>query len=252
MLEFYPEFQDQIADLRKAEITIRHLLQMRAGYPWEESSGELFNILYSGMRASDLVRVPLTKDPGAGFQYSNMTSNLLAIIVARACDTDLRTFADEHLFSLLHADVGEWWIDQDGYYYGMSGIHLTAREMAKFGLLYLNEGEYRGTQVLPADWVRESLQSYSDVVYFTGGRKKGCCFDELGYGYQWWSAEAGGHRFSYAAGHGGQHIVLLDDLDMVIVTTAYPFHGDHGGDAWKHEKAITNLVGRFIASLPGE
>jgi hypothetical protein len=72
----------------------------------------------------------------------------------------------------------------------------------------------------------------------------------MGYGYQWWSARVGDHHLDYAAGHGGQLIILLDDLDMVIVVTSAPFYLQHDAEAWKHEQANFNLVGKFIASLP--
>jgi hypothetical protein len=55
-----------------------------------------------------------------------------------------------------------------------------------------------------------------------------------------------------ARGHGGQLIVLIDELDMVIVTTADPFFKQHDEQSWKHEKAIIKLVSEFIDSLPGE
>jgi CubicO group peptidase (beta-lactamase class C family) len=77
-------------------------------------------------------------------------------------------------------------------------------------------------------------------------------FRDMGYGYQWWSARTGDHRFNFAWGHGGQLIVLLDELDMVIVTTADPFFGQHDGQSWKHEKAIMNLVGDFVNALPSQ
>jgi hypothetical protein len=74
----------------------------------------------------------------------------------------------------------------------------------------------------------------------------------MGYGYGWWTARAGDHDIVFAWGHGGQLIVLLDELDMLIVTTADPFFGQHDGESWKHEKATFNLVGDFIASMPTE
>jgi len=108
MMEFFPELVDDIVDPRKMQITIREMLQMRAGYPWEESTAGLFELLYTGFRPSTLVDVPLTSDPGAEMQYSNLTSHLLGIIVARACETDLKSYAQEHLFSPLDAEVGFW------------------------------------------------------------------------------------------------------------------------------------------------
>jgi len=80
----------------------------------------------------------------------------------------------------------------------------------------------------------------------------GLSITDIGYGYQWWSARAGDHHFEYAMGHGGQMIVLLNELDMVIVTTSYPFYLQHDAESWEHELAIMNLVGDFIGSLPTE
>ena len=107
MMDFFPELTDQITDPRKAEIAIRDMLPMRAGYPWEESSAELFELLYTGFRPSNLVDVPLIRDPGADFDYSNLTAHLLGVIVARACETDLKSFAQEHLFEPLDVKVGD-------------------------------------------------------------------------------------------------------------------------------------------------
>ncbi|NIW45811.1 MAG: hypothetical protein GWN30_13990 [Gammaproteobacteria bacterium] len=115
--------------------------------------------------------------------------------------------------------------------------------------MYLNDGEYEGDQIIPSDWVRDSLQNYSDKTRNYG---MGFAFRDLGYGYGWWTARVGDHHFSFAWGHGGQLIVLLDELDMVIVTTADPFFGQHDGNSWAHEKAAFRLVGEFIKSLPAE
>ena len=79
-------------------------------------------------------------------------------------------------------------------------------------------------------------------------------FRDLGYGYQWWSSRVGKHHFGYAAGHGGNYIILLDELDMIIVTTADPLKGPElaAGGGWEYEGAINELVGKFIKSLPNQ
>ncbi|MFN2220560.1 MAG: serine hydrolase domain-containing protein, partial [Anaerolineae bacterium] len=196
-----------------------------------------------------LVDVPLVRDPGTGFDYSNMTTHLLGIIVARACDTDLKSYAQEHLFSPMGAGVGFWLQGWEGYYIGFADMEITARDMAKFGQLYLDGGQYEGQQIVPADWVRDSLQSYTeDAWYYRVGRN----WKDSAYGYQWWSIRAGVHRYNLAWGHGGQQIALLDDLDMVVVATADPLYKQHGDEPWKLEKANLNLVADFIASLPSE
>ena len=249
MLDFFPELAGQITDPRKGQITIRQMLQMRAGYPWEESTPELFEMLYHGFWPSLLVEVPLVSDPGTQFEYSNLTSHLLGVIVARACNTDLKSFAQEHLFGPLNVEMGEWIKDWEGYYNGHADLYFRARDMAKFGLLYLNDGRYQGNQLVAADWVHDSLQTYSEDAW---EYSVGPNFRDIGYGYQWWSVRAGDHRYNLAWGHGGQQIVLLEEFNMVIVVTADPLFAQHGGGPWSHEKANLNLVGDFINSLPSE
>ncbi len=249
MLDFFPDVAGQITDPRKKRITLRDMLQMRAGYPWEETDPALWEALWTGKYLSDIVNIPLTADPGTAFQYSNLTAHWLGIIAARATGRDLKTFGEEYLFSPLAVKVGDGWNrDLDGYYIGGGDILFTARDMAKFGLLYLNGGEYKGKRIIPAHWVRDSLKTYTVNEFAV---KKVGRFKDIGYGYMWWSAKAGNHRVNFAWGHGGQLIVLEDKLDMVVVTTADPFYGKETHfNSWKYEKAILEMVSNFIYSLP--
>jgi CubicO group peptidase (beta-lactamase class C family) len=255
MIDFFPELEEQITDPRKKQITIRDMLQMRAGYPWEETDPKYWDAVWSGEYLSLIEKFPLTCDPGTQFQYSNLTSHWLGIIVARACGKDLKSFGNEYLFSPLDVEVGDWNRDVDGYYIGGGDIQFTARDMARFGLLYLNGGQYEGNRIISANWVGESLRSYSNDINTTGVKsgRLGRYLNHIGYGYQWWSASVGEHHIDFAWGHGGQLIVLLADLDMIIVVTADPFYGkDLHWQAWKHEQANINLVGKFINFLPKE
>ena len=253
MIDFFPEFKDRITDPRKKQITIRQMLQMRAAYLWEETDMKYWDLIWTGQYLPLIEKYPLTCNPGTRFQYSNLTSHLLGIIVTRACGKDLKSFGQEYLFSPLEVKLGDWNQDVDGYYIGCADIQFTARDMARFGLLYLNDGIYKGKQIVPADWVEKSLESYSDDIDTAGIKsgKLGRYLYDIGYGYQWWSASVGGHHINFAWGHGGQLIILLDDFDMIIVVTADSFWGkDLHWQAWKHEQANINLVGKFIKSLP--
>lgn len=249
LVDFFPEFAGQITDPRKNQITIEEMLQMRSGYPDEETSQEYMDALYWGVYPPLIEDFPLICEPGTCFNYSNVTYMLLAQMLSRSCEADLRSFAQENLFGPIDTEVGDWQKDREGNYTGSGGIHATARDVAKFGQLYLDGGEYEGTQILPSEWVQDSLQNYSNKAKDYG---MSLVFKDLGYGYGWWSATVGDHDFNFAWGHGGQLIVLLEDLDMVIVTTADPFFAEHSGNSWKHESAIMNMVGRFIATLPNE
>ena len=255
MIDFFPEIENQIKDERKKSITIRDMLQMRAGYPWEETDSVYWNAIWSGKYIDKIIDIPLTKDPGSEFQYSNLTSNWLGIITARACRTDLKSFGEKNLFNPLNVKLGAWNRDLDGYYIGSGDIQFTARDMAKFGFLYLNKGKYEGKQLIPASWINESLQRYSEDINSAGieSEKVGRYFYDISYGYQWWSAKVGDHSFNLAWGHGGQFIILLHDLDMIIVVTSDPFYGkEKHFDAWQYEKSNINLVGKFIKYLPAK
>jgi len=91
---------------------------------------------------------------------------------------------------------------------------LTARDMARFGLLYLREGQWQGQQIVPKDWVDLSTRSHSDIG------------QSGGYGYLWWVAPAGGPhipsatfkgRVYSAQGAGGHYIVVVPYLNLVVV-----------------------------------
>lgn len=247
MIDFFPDFANQIVDPRKREITLRDMLQMRAGYPPEESNQALWEAVWSGDYVHLVADFPLTSDPGTKFQYSNLTTHWLGVIVARACESDLKSFGQEHLFDPLGAEIGDWRKDLDGYNWAAGEIHVSARDAAKFGMLFLNDGQFEGNQIIPAEWVHDSLQTYSVNAYDNIG-----AFRDIGYGYQWWSAEIGDHRVNFAWGHGGQLIVLLDDLNMVVVVTADPMYEVYGSESWRHEKANFELVGEFIDSISEE
>ncbi|MEJ2012414.1 MAG: serine hydrolase [Anaerolineales bacterium] len=248
-IDFFPELTSRIQDPRKFDITVQQLLQMRAGFPWEESSAELFELMYSGFRPSVFADVPLVRDPGTGMEYSNISSYLLSVIISRACKTDTYYFAKEHLFAPLGIERSDWIRGWEGYYGGHADLFLRPRDMARFGLLYLDEGVFSGEQLVPAPWVHDSLGSYSEDAW---PYRIGSNYKDMEYGYQWWSARAGDRRWNFAWGHGGQQIALLEDLDMVIVVTADPLVGAHGDEPWKYEKQNLNLVADFIADLPDQ
>jgi CubicO group peptidase (beta-lactamase class C family) len=245
MLSFFPEIAPDVTDPRKSQITIGQLLQMRSGYPWEETDQKLWAGLLSGYYVPLIEDFPLTADPGTRFQYSNLSSNWLGIVVSRVTNMSMKAYAEGNLFGPLGIEPGEWGTDAEGHNNGCGDLFLKARDMAKFGQLYLRDGMWEDTEIIPGWWVRKSLGTYSDRAWDNVGS-----FRNIGYGYQWWSAQAGQHHVNFAWGHGGQLIVLVRDLNLVVVTTAEPFWLEHDGKSWRHEKRQLALVSDFVASLP--
>ena len=246
MTVFFPEIDWKIQDLRKSQITLKQILQMRSGYPWEEFDGYLDLLFSSSNWIPFLPEFPLTSDPGTRFGYSNFTAHMMAIILTRAAGTSLLDFARIHLFNPLGIEAAYWPTDSLGYHLGCGDIHFTPRDMARFSLLYLNRGLSQGLQIIPADWVDDSLHAHSTTTYETEILES---THQLQYGYLWWSGTSGSHHFDFAWGHGGQLIVLLHDSDMVIVTSADILLGQFGPAAWQKEKQVMEMVGRFISTF---
>jgi CubicO group peptidase (beta-lactamase class C family) len=245
LADFFLEIDWQAVDPRKSQITIRQILQMRSGYPWEETDGYLDDLFSRSNWIPLLAEFPLMADPGARWGYSNFMSHMMAVILSRAAGRSLLAFAQEFLFAPLEITVAYWPQDANGYYYGMGDMQFTPRNLARFGQLYLDKGLFNGRQVIPAEWIEASFQIYSPTTY---GREIMSEIRQLGYGYFWWSAVSGAHSYRYAWGHGGQMIAVIGDLNMVIVATAAPQWG-FDNTAWQKEKAVLELVGRLIASL---
>jgi CubicO group peptidase (beta-lactamase class C family) len=91
MLDFFPEIADQITDPRKKQITIRNMLEMRAGYPSEEKDAAAWEAMWSGEYLTKIASIPLIADPGTRFQYSNLTAHWVGII-GKASGMDLMNF----------------------------------------------------------------------------------------------------------------------------------------------------------------
>lgn len=242
---FFPEIDWAAADPGKLRITLRQILQMRSGYPWEEADGYLATLFSRSDWISFLAQFPLIAEPGARWGYSNFMSHMMAVLLSRAASRSLLSFAQEFLFVPLEIRAPYWPRDANGYYYGSGDMHMTPRHLARFGQLYLDRGMFNGRQIVPAEWVDASFEVYSPSTY---GREIMASIRQLGYGYLWWSATCGVHSIRYAWGHGGQIIAIARDLGVVAVATAAPQPG-FDDESWRHESAVLELVGRLISSL---
>ncbi len=216
MMDFFPEYRTADLDPRKFDITIRHLLQMRTGYPFEESGDYIEPWFQSRDMMEFAIELPLAADLDKTFAYSSHSSHILSGIITKATGMSTFDFAKQYLFDPLDISIKRWDQDSLGYYFGFGYLWFSPRDMARFGYLYLNSGVGDGQQIIPAEWIEESTQRYStDASWF----KKH--FEDFGYGYQWWIAQAGGYDVYFALGHGGQIIVNVPELNMIIVTTAH-------------------------------
>ncbi len=214
IMDFFPDYTETVVDPRFFEITVGQLLTMTAGLPPNESFPGFRNPYELEMLASPnwiefIFSHPLNYNPGEEYHYSNADTHLLSVIITRATGMSTKDFADRYLFELLNISVRDWEQDPQGYYTGGFRMYFAPRDLARFGDLYLHNGSIDGRQILSEQWVRDSIRFHIPA-------------DQFGYGYLWRLYNIFGYNCYFAWGYGGQFILNIPELDMVVVTIALP------------------------------
>jgi CubicO group peptidase (beta-lactamase class C family) len=106
-----------------------------------------------------MLRRPIKYQPGTHFRYDGIGSDLLSAVLSKAIRRNSETFARQRLFGPLQIENYKWSVDTEGYLHGESGLWLTARDMAKIGLLYLRRGQWQGKQIVSEAFVQDSTSS---------------------------------------------------------------------------------------------
>ncbi|MGH2646245.1 MAG: serine hydrolase domain-containing protein [Ginsengibacter sp.] len=212
-----PEWRDN----DKKEITLENLLQQTSGLDFKESytsPSEVTNMLFKkGDMAAFTANRELQYKPGTVFNYSSGNSNILSRIIRHAVgEKDYAAFPYQYLFHKINMHSMLLEPDASGTYIGSSYSYATARDFARFGLLYYNNGIWNGEQILPVNWVIESV-------------KPSGADPQKHYGYQFWLngfdknnpskhiyPDVPGDMF-YADGYGGQDIYIIPSKKLVVV-----------------------------------
>ncbi|SEG71910.1 serine hydrolase [Paenibacillus sp. UNC499MF] len=218
VLDFYPDYIPDAADGHIRDITLRHLLTMTAPYPFEDWHEPLDKMCMQ----PDWVKYTLDmlgqKGEIGAFKYSTAGAHLLSGIITRSTGRSAREFANERLFSaigmqkipdygmksfgfedLFGTGVRGWVNDPDGNSTGGWGLTLTPRDMARFGLLYLNRGFWDHTRIISETWIDEST-----------------AMNENHYGYLWWLRDEGGVYAYMALGDGGNVLCCIPGKELIV------------------------------------
>jgi CubicO group peptidase (beta-lactamase class C family) len=218
-VDFFPEWSDELrVDSRKSAIRLEDLLTMRSGTDYREGyEGSPHNQLNSLARGWDRFYLdrPMVREPGTYFQYDSGGVILMSSLLQRRTGSHADTFADEYLFADLGITRSRWYRNGEGHPHTGGGLHLSSRDMAKFGLLYLRGGRWMNRQVVPKFWVDISTSIHVPL------EQRGYT---VGYGYLWWILQPDAHGVTgqhiYAAmGFRAQYIFVVPEHDMVVVVT---------------------------------
>ncbi len=237
-----PEWR-QASNDRRAEITLDQLLRMSSGLAFVEDyvdSGvsDVIEMLF-GKGASDTAAFaagfPLAHAPDAAWSYSSGTSNIVARCAARAlglAGDDFERWMRREILDPIGMTSALPKFDGAGTFIGSSFCYATARDFAKFGLLYLRDGVWDGVRLLPAGWV-DYARTPTPVPPE----------EPLGYGAHWWLRMAGPDSFS-ANGYQGQYTLMVPSRDLIIVR-----HGNSPAEAREAvEQWLADVAACFSSS----
>jgi CubicO group peptidase (beta-lactamase class C family) len=241
VFDFFPQYESLLTP-EKEKITLEHVLTMSAGI--QGSNG------LEGAKPEDYIKyllsLPLESNPGESYKYSGECTNLLGGIIYTLEKKQADEFAKDVLFKKLK--ISEFnWERENGITPCDAGLFMYPKDMVKIGLLVLNNGTWNGEQIVPKEWIDMSSKPHVAESEF---------FD---YGYQWWHRSKQNkswwenpvhgsnneHDMFLALGYGGQYIMVVRDLNMVIVITSSDYNESNGMALAKVPMVIEEVVPLF-------
>ena len=217
LMPSYPEFED---------ITLQHVLTQSTGLAWTEGGQVWVDWVFSDDWVSAALDLGQVTRPGKKFFYSSANSHFLTALVKYQSGMSPGRLAKQRLFDPMGVSFDTlsevidyqrwsdyqsplhqtWRKDPQGIECASFGLYMRARDMAKFGFLYLNRGRWDHQQLISEDWVRASTRDHMTDIY---GR--------YSYGYQWYITLVDGVPAFLASGFGGQIVGVVPSLDLVVV-----------------------------------
>ncbi|WP_324229443.1 alpha/beta fold hydrolase [Lacibacter sp.] len=243
VFDLFPEYAKYDTGMKK-QITIQHLLNMSAGLEWNE------NIPYTDPKNSEIVMNNSTDaidfvlsqtmidEPGKKFNYSGGCSQVLAAIAERATGMPVDKFLASYLFKPLGIEKYTWFKIADGKPSAASGLRLRSRDMAKYGLMYMNDGKWNGKQIVSSSIVTQTLKSQITTPDTYPG------VPQIGYSNQFWIItevnKADTITYAQCQGNGGQLIIHDKKHNLLLIVTAGNYN------RWDLRKSSFDIYTDFV------
>lgn len=235
--EVFPEEFDENVDPRARDITVRDLLTKTEGFAQAGPGDFKMSTSVSGKLHGWrwMLNRKVEYPGGSHFRYDGIGSDLLSVVLSQAIKRNSGDFAKQKLFDPLNITNYTWYADSEDYLHGEFGLHLTARDMAKIGRLYLQRGRWKDRKILSDAYVQDSTSGHSD----SGA-------PNAAYGYQWWISRTHPDAF-FAAGLNGQLIYVDPRRDLVVVVSA---DSSPWGSRQYFNDAVLPVAAELSASTP--
>ena len=189
------------------KLKLKHLLTMTVG----QASDRYYGLSDQHDPIEIFFNTPLKHEPGTVFYYSNFTTLMLSIIVTKVTGQTLNAFLDKKLYQKIGLNDIEW-PEYAGYSLGCTGLRLSVKDMARFGLLLLNEGSWNGEQIVSKKYIKAATSMQMKTTNQDNPD------DQEGYGYQFWMNDCGDYK---AVGLYNQLIIINQKFNLVFACIAY-------------------------------
>lgn len=214
----YPHPEDRAATTVKDVLTMKHGMRWRE---WGATPQEKDNYIMANGRdwIGYLLKQPMADPPGRTFSYSTGASVYLSGILHGKSGMTTEQFSRKYLFDPLGIKSQSWWIkDAKGIEHTGGGLKMTAMDLARIGYLVLKDGKWSGRQIVSKRYLDAAFTPDTENALAVGDLK-------ASYGYHCWllSAKVGDktYRVRTAMGVGGQYVFVIQELGLVVVTTAW-------------------------------
>ncbi|MBO9675970.1 MAG: serine hydrolase [Sphingobacteriaceae bacterium] len=226
------------------QITLKNLLDMKSGLEFQDALGGIVKAFFSDeakyyytddMQAQ-LMKVKLVNKPGTVWVYKSIDPILLGWVLKKASGKSVARYFESHVWKQIGAEYNSTWgLDQvNGLTNTASRFQVTAIDLAKIGRLYLNKGRYNGKQVVPENWVNQSINIGNETPASAKGWQKSA------HHYLWWIPQEGDKGDYAAEGMLGQRLYVDPKTNTIIVQLA-----DHGAGNYPYRK-----ISRYLSALP--
>ncbi|WP_219837200.1 serine hydrolase [Paenibacillus sp. R14(2021)] len=207
VISFFPEEVPDTISENLAAMQVRHLLMMGTGHAADVTG----SVQKDDNWVKGFLAEPVEFAPGTHFAYNSAATYMLSAILHRITGQSLLAFLEPRLFAPLGLSEATWETCPRGIATGGWGLNVTTEDIAKFGQLYLQRGEWAGQQILPAAWIDEAT-AYQ--INNDDGRANDWT---QGYGYQFWRCRHGAYR---GDGAFGQFCVVMPEQEAVLAITS--------------------------------
>ncbi|GCE29739.1 hypothetical protein KDA_52230 [Dictyobacter alpinus] len=208
VLSFFPEEVPAHTPMDLTTMRVRHLLSMTTGHAIDTWSFLIDRP--DGNWIKGFFEVPVVHAPGTHFVYNTGATYMLSAIVQKTTGTKLIKYLEPRLFQPLGIEHARWDESPQGIAIGGIGLRLTTEEIARFGLLYVQQGIWQGRQLLSQAWMTEAT-----AVQIASGDNPHSDWAQ-GYGYQFWHCRHGAYR---GDGVFGQFCLIMPEQDAVLAIT---------------------------------